>query len=106
VPDSSYAFLYSLCYRIGNSFQGVVLVEADSPPAALLPAELEQLYPGGECDGHALSPGDARVIPGKFIGRLLDESEFADLERILVANVRKKLAVPSVRRPSRLPKGI
>ncbi len=97
--------LYSLCYRIGGSYEGVVLLEADSLPAAVLRAELVLLYPGGECEGHALSPDDARVIPGKFIGRLLDEIEFADLERILVANVRKKPAAPSVRRPSRRMKG-
>jgi len=34
------------------------------------------------------------VIPDQFTGRLLDESEFAELERILVANIRKKPGRP------------
>jgi len=90
--------LYSLCYRVGDSFEGLVLIDAHSLPDARLRAELEQLDPGGECEGHEISPDDARVIPAKFIGRLLDEYEVADLERILIANTSKKPAAPSVRR--------
>jgi hypothetical protein len=57
--------LYSLCYRIGGSFEGVALVEADSLPAALLRAELEQLYPGGECRGPCTQSGRCSGDPGQ-----------------------------------------
>jgi hypothetical protein len=90
--------LYSLCYRLGGSFEGLALIEADSLPDALLRAELEEIDPGGDCEGQELAPDEARVIPRKFIGRLLDEDQATELERILLANVRKKPTAPSTRR--------
>src|SRR4051794_37100950 len=89
--------LYWLCYRVGGSFEGLVLLEADSLPDAHMMAETEDLDPGGECEGHPISPRDARAIPAKFIGRLLGEDEVAVIERILLANTPKKGPAPSVR---------
>ncbi|HLN08483.1 MAG TPA: hypothetical protein VK281_05940 [Xanthobacteraceae bacterium] len=97
------AHLYSLCYRLGGSFEGLVLLDAESMSAAVMRAEVENLDPGGECEAHEISPHDARAIPARFIGRLLGEDEAADLERILVANTPKKQPASSVRvdRPGR-----
>jgi hypothetical protein len=76
-----------------------VFVDASSLGAALWQANRQGLDPGGECDGIELHPDDARAIPRKFIGRLLGEDEAADLERIVLAGIRKKPPAPSVRRP-------
>jgi len=78
--------LYSLCYRIGDSFEGVVLVEADSLPAAVLLAELEQLYPGGECEGHALHPDDARTLTARH---MLDDDRGLVFDRQADGPVRR-----------------
>jgi|SRR5215468_3841322 len=92
--------LYWLCYRVGGSFEGLLLIPAHSLGAARLRADLEGLNPGGECEARELHPDDARAIPKRYIGRLLGEDEVEDLERILVAAISKKPAAPSVRRLS------
>ncbi len=70
--------LYQLSYRVGGAFEGVAFVEASSLGAALWQADRQGLDPGGECDGIELHPDDARVVPRKFIGRLLRKDELAD----------------------------
>jgi hypothetical protein len=91
--------LYQLCYRVGGAFEGVAFVEASSLGAALWQADRQGLDPGGERDGIELHPDDARLIPRKFIGRLLGEDEVADLDRVLCADIRKRPPAQSVRRP-------
>ena len=90
--------LYWLCYRLGGSFEALLLIEAHSLPEARLHADVSGLDPGGECESRALHPDDARAIPRRFIGRLLGEDEVGDLERILVAAMRKKPRAASARR--------
>ena len=90
--------LYWLCYRVGGCFEGLLLIKAHSLTAARLRADVEGLDPGGECEAREMHPDDARAVPKRFIGRVLDEEEVADLERILVAAMKKKPAAPSVRR--------
>jgi hypothetical protein len=92
--------LHWLCFRVGGCFEGLLLIEAHSLQAARMHADLSGLDPGGECEGRELHPDDARAIPRRFIGRLLDEDEVADLERILVAAMHKKPRAASVRRAS------
>jgi hypothetical protein len=89
--------LFWLCYRVGESFEGLVLIEANSLTDARVRAENDRLDPGGECEGHRIQPDDVRAIPARFIGRLLGEDELADLERILAANTPKKQPAVSVR---------
>ncbi len=88
--------LYWLCYRLGGSFEGLVLLEADSLADAQVRAETEDLDPGGECEGHQISSRDARAIPTRFIGRLLGEDEFAVVEQLLLASTPKKAPARSV----------
>jgi hypothetical protein len=64
--------LYQLCFRVGGAFEGALFIEASSVGAALWEAARAGLDPGGECDGIELHPDDARAIPRKFFGRLLD----------------------------------
>jgi hypothetical protein len=89
--------LYWLCYRVGGSFEGLVLLEADSLEDAQARAETEDLDPGGECEGHQVGARDARAIPARFIGRLLGEDEFAAVEQLLLASSPKKAPASSVR---------
>jgi hypothetical protein len=90
--------LYQLCYSVGGAFEGVVFLEAGSPGAALWQAERDGVAPSSECDALELHPDDARTIPDRFIGRLLGKDEVTDLERILIAGLRKKPAAVSARR--------
>jgi hypothetical protein len=91
--------LYQLYYRVGGAFEGVIFLEASSLGAALWRAEQAGIAAGAECDVLELHPDDARIIPEKYIGRLLDRDEVADLERILIAGSPKKPAATSERRP-------
>ena len=91
--------LYQLCYSVGGAFEGIVFLEASSLGAALWRAERAGIAPGAECDVLELHSDDARIIPEKYIGRLLDRDEVADLEHILIAGSPKKPATTSVRRP-------
>ena len=88
--------LYCLSYRVRGRSAGLVLIEAYSLADAKLRAELEQLDPGGEWEGHELSPTEARAVPRELIGRLLRESEWRKIERRLIASGWKKPAAPSV----------
>jgi hypothetical protein len=90
--------LYQLCYSVGGAFEGVVFVEAGSLGAALWEAARDGIAPSTECDAIELHRDDARMIPEKFIGRLLREDEVTDLERILIAGLPKKPAAHSARR--------
>jgi hypothetical protein len=90
--------LYQLCYTVGGAFEGVLFLEAGSHGAALWQADREGIAPGDECDVIELHPDDARAIPEEFIGRLLNEDDATELERTLIAGMRKKPAAPSVRR--------
>jgi hypothetical protein len=86
--------LYQLYYRAG----AVMFVEANSPGGAPWWADRSGLDPGGECLCIELQSDDAARIPRSFIGRLLDQDEVAELERIMVAKMPKKGPAPSVRR--------
>jgi hypothetical protein len=91
--------LYQLYYSVGGAFEGIIFLEASSLGAALWRAERAGIASGAECDVLELHSDDARVIPEKYIGRLLDRDEVADLEHILIAGSPKKPATTSVRRP-------
>jgi hypothetical protein len=73
--------LYWLCYRVGESFEGVAIVEATSLPEAQRRAEVE---------GHEINAVDVRAIPRRFMRRRLGEDEVTDLEHILVSRMPKK----------------
>ncbi len=90
--------VYQLCFRVGGAFEGVLFIEASSLGAALWEAERSGIDPGGECDAIELHADDAQAIPRKFIGRLLDEDELTELERVLLAKMRKRPPAPSIRR--------
>jgi hypothetical protein len=78
--------LYQLCFSVGGAFEGIIFLEASSLGAALWRAERAGIAPGGgECDVLELHPDDARIIPERFIGRLLNRDEIAILERTLIA---------------------
>src|SRR4029079_13319076 len=76
--------LFWLCYSVGGSFEGLLLIDGLSVMDACRRAELRGLNPGGECEARELPALEARYIPRRFIGRLLQEDEAADLDRILV----------------------
>jgi hypothetical protein len=90
--------LYQLYYRAGDAFAGVIFVEANSLGNAPWRADRTGLDPGGECHCIELHSDDADGIPRSFIGRLLDQDEVSELERIMVACIPKKAPAPSVRR--------
>ena len=81
--------LYQLCYSVGGAFAGIIFLEASSLGGALWRAERAGIAPSAECDVLELHPDDARIIPEKYIGRLLDRDEVADLEHILIAGSPK-----------------
>jgi hypothetical protein len=90
--------LYQLYYRAGDAFAGVIFIEANSLGDALWRADRTGLDPGGECHCIELHADDADGIPRSFIGRLLNQDEVSELDRIMVACIPKKGSVPSVRR--------
>jgi len=82
--------LYQLYYRPGDPFALVMFVEANSLGGALRWADRSGLDPGGECLCIELHSDAAAGIPRSFIGRLLDQDEVAELERIMVERIPKK----------------
>jgi hypothetical protein len=88
--------LYWLCYRVGGTFRGLVLLEATSRADACLRAELENLNPGGECESYEIGAEEARAIPSEFVGVLLGKDQVGELEKILVAHTPKKPPASSV----------
>jgi hypothetical protein len=82
--------LYWLCYRVGGSFKGLVLLVAESRDDAWMRAELEDLSPGGDCESCEVGTEEAKIIPSKFIGKLLGKDEVAELEKIVLTNTPKK----------------
>jgi hypothetical protein len=88
--------LYWLCYRVNGTFNGLVLLEADTEFHALMRAELEDLSPGGDCQSYEIGPTEAAIIPSKFAGIRLGRDEVAELERIVLANTPKKPPASSI----------
>jgi len=88
--------LYWLCYRENGTFNGLVLLEADTEFAARMRAELEDLSPGGDCQSYEIGAAEAATIPGKFVGSRLGRDEVAELERIVLANTPKKPPAASI----------
>ena len=92
--------MYRLSYRVGGAFKGVVVVEGSSIGPAIERADQE--LAGWACEAEPINPDEASAIPREFIGRLLDEGEAAELERILVERMPKRPPAPSsVREPAR-----
>src|SRR5215470_20380271 len=89
------AALYWLCYRVNGTFNGLVLLEADSEFAARMRAELEDLSPGGDCQSYEIGAAEAATIPAKFVGSRLGRDEVAELERVVLADMPKKPPAPS-----------
>src|SRR5580704_4048911 len=88
--------MYRLSYRVGGAFKGVVVVEGSSIGPAIERADQE--LTGWACEAEPINPDEASAIPREFIGRLLDEGEAAELERILVERMQKRPPAPSVHR--------
>jgi hypothetical protein len=82
--------LYWLCYRVNDTFNGLVLLDADTAAHARMRAELEDLSPGGDCQIYEIGPAEAATVPGKFVGVCLGSDEVAELETVVLANTPKK----------------
>jgi hypothetical protein len=88
--------LYWLCYRVNGTFNGLVLLEADTEFHARMRAELEDLSPGGDCQILEVGPAEATIIPSNFVGSRLGRDEVAELEKIVLANTPKKPPASSI----------
>jgi hypothetical protein len=82
--------LSRVCYRVGGSFEGVIVT--DDIRWALERADRD-LSSGWTIEADPITPEDASIIPDRIIGRLLNEDEAAELERI-VACPRSGQAAP------------
>jgi hypothetical protein len=90
--------MYRVSYRLGERFEGVLIVERSEIGKAIERADLD-LCSGWSIQAEPVSREDAALIPKRFIGRLLDEHEAAELDRVMVASIPKKPPAPSARRP-------
>jgi hypothetical protein len=88
--------LYWLCYRVNDTFNGLVLLEADTEFHARTRAELEDLSPGGDCQSYEIGAAEATIIPSNFVGSRLGKDEVAELEKVVLANTPKKPVAASV----------
>ena len=82
--------LYWLCYRVNDTFNGLVLLEADTEFHARMRAELEDLSPGGDCQIYEIGAAEATLIPSDFVGSRLGKDEVVELEKVVLANTPKK----------------
>jgi hypothetical protein len=58
--------LYWLCYRVNDTFNGLVLLEAETELHARMRAGLEDLSPGGDCQSYQIGSAEAAIIPSKL----------------------------------------
>jgi hypothetical protein len=82
--------LYWLCYRVNDTFNGLVLLDAGTEFHARMRAELEDLSPGGDCQIYEMGAAEATIIPSNFVGSQLGRDEVAELEKVVLANTPKK----------------
>ena len=79
-----------MCYRVNGTFNGLVLLEADTESHARMRAELDDLTPGGDCQSYEIGPVEAATIPSEFVVRPLGRDEVTELEKVVLANTPKK----------------
>jgi hypothetical protein len=82
--------LYWLCYRVNGTFNGLVLLEAETEHHARMRAEVDDLSPGGDCESYGIGTAEAETIPSNFVGVLLGRNEVAELEKVVLANTPKR----------------
>jgi hypothetical protein len=59
-------------------------------------AEVDNLSPGGDCEGYGIGAAEADTIPSTFVGVLLGRNEVAELEKIVLADTPKRPPAPSM----------
>ena len=89
--------IHRVRYQVGGRFEGVILVDDDGLGAAM-GWPILKLDRDWTLQVDTIADEEAAAIPAKFIGRMLDEDEAAELDRLLMARMPKKKPAPFVRR--------
>jgi hypothetical protein len=89
--------IHRVRYEVDGRFEGVILVDDDGLGSAM-GWPILKLDGGWTLQVDTIADEEATAIPATFIGRMLDEDEAAELDRLLIARIPKKKPAPLVRR--------